>query len=471
MRYYAHNSSLHHDMELYVFTHYRSNPKTFNPYKLNISNWIASMKDLGAKHGVLTAKHGCGFLLWPTNTTLPGGSPYYYDISNTIHKRNIVAEFSNEMGRAGLGHGFYYSLARNFYLNVNKHYVNGSKSLLPGQQNVTQAQFESIAIGHLKELWSTFGNLTEIWFDGGYKSDMKENLTNLLSELQPNSVGWNGVGISKSPILWVGTESGHPKGDGIWSTGCKYGNGDPNSSLFCPKGVDTTLQTDDKWFFGKDYPVRTLEDLVDVYHESVGHNGVLELDFAINEKGLVEPAHADMYRNFGNWIKKCYRKPVSQGVIGHGEEQGLLKIPHNTPIDRLMLQEDISDGQKVREFIIYRKGFNGRTWIFLYQNNAGIGNKKIVIFNETIQTDELKIIITKSMGSDSGEIKVSAFHPHNCKLPTNAIPKPTRPQLRQQSHEIVALIHFNMATFSRDGDPGCGIDNWNIKADYASGPT
>ena len=58
------------------------------------------MKDVGAKHGVLTAKHGCGFLLWPTNTTLPGGSPYYYDISNTIHKRNIVAEFSNEMARA-----------------------------------------------------------------------------------------------------------------------------------------------------------------------------------------------------------------------------------------------------------------------------------------------------------------------------------------------------------------------------------
>ena len=27
----------------------------------------------GAGHAVLTAKHGCGFLLWPTNVTLPGG--------------------------------------------------------------------------------------------------------------------------------------------------------------------------------------------------------------------------------------------------------------------------------------------------------------------------------------------------------------------------------------------------------------
>ena len=109
------------------------------------------MKNVGAKHGVLTAKHGCGFLLWPTRTRLPGGSPYGYDISNTIHKRNVVKEFSQGMQEAGIGHGFYYSLTWNFYLNVNKHYVNGSKELLPGQQNVTQAQFESIATGHLKE--------------------------------------------------------------------------------------------------------------------------------------------------------------------------------------------------------------------------------------------------------------------------------------------------------------------------------
>ena len=60
-----------------------SDPATFNPYKLNITNWIESMKNLGAKHGVLTAKHGCGFLLWPTRVSLPDGSPYGYDVSNT----------------------------------------------------------------------------------------------------------------------------------------------------------------------------------------------------------------------------------------------------------------------------------------------------------------------------------------------------------------------------------------------------
>ena len=39
-----------------------------------ISYWAlgASYKAVGVKSGILTAKHGCGFLLWPTNVTLPG---------------------------------------------------------------------------------------------------------------------------------------------------------------------------------------------------------------------------------------------------------------------------------------------------------------------------------------------------------------------------------------------------------------
>lgn len=51
------------------------------------------------------------------------------------------------------------------------------------------------------------------------------------------------------------------------------------------------------------------------------------------------------------------------------------------------------------------------------------------------------------------------------------IPTPSAPQLRYQSTDFVALIHFNMATFARDGDPGCTPRNWNVKASYATGPT
>ena len=35
---------------------------------------------LGANIAVLTAKHGCGFGLWPTKATFPDGSPYGYNV-------------------------------------------------------------------------------------------------------------------------------------------------------------------------------------------------------------------------------------------------------------------------------------------------------------------------------------------------------------------------------------------------------
>jgi alpha-L-fucosidase len=51
-------------------------PASFAPVKLNVSQWIDSMRALGVKEAVLTAKHGCGFLLWPTASRLPNASPY-----------------------------------------------------------------------------------------------------------------------------------------------------------------------------------------------------------------------------------------------------------------------------------------------------------------------------------------------------------------------------------------------------------
>ncbi len=38
----------------------------------------------------------------------------------------------------------------------------------------------------------------------------------------------------------------------------------------------------------------------------MGRNGVLELDFAINRNGLVEPSHAARYKELGDWARACY---------------------------------------------------------------------------------------------------------------------------------------------------------------------
>ncbi len=47
------------------------------------------------------------------------------------------------------------------------------------------------------------GNLTEIWFDGGYSQDVEAQLSALLAHLQPHAVAFGGLGISPSPARCV----------------------------------------------------------------------------------------------------------------------------------------------------------------------------------------------------------------------------------------------------------------------------
>jgi len=88
------------------------------------------MKDLGVAGAILTAKHGCGHLLWPTKVPLPDGSEYTYCVGKKASaiKIDVLAEFSKSMAAHGIGHGFYYSLTNNFYLNVRSHNA-GAKTL------------------------------------------------------------------------------------------------------------------------------------------------------------------------------------------------------------------------------------------------------------------------------------------------------------------------------------------------------
>ena len=43
------------------------------------------------------------------------------------------------------------------------------------------------------------------------------------------------------------------------------------------------------------------------------------MDFAIDRTGRVDPKHEARYKEFGNWLKRCYSDPVaSAAVAGHG---------------------------------------------------------------------------------------------------------------------------------------------------------
>lgn len=385
-----------------------SDPATFNPARLDTDQWASVMKDVGAKHAVLTAKHGCGFALWPSKVQLPSGATYGYSVgAEGGFGRDVLKEFSDSMTKAGFGHGFYYSLTNNFYLNVRAHSVQPGP-VLPAQVAVTQEQFERIALAQVRELWSGYGNLTEIWFDGGYTGDMQKNITALLAAQQPEAAAFGGYGVSKNPVCWVGTESGNPQQD-IWSSGTS-GVGDPDSQDFCPKACDTTLQEGDAWFFTQGLAIRSLQELITVYHATVGRNGLLELDFAIDRNGLVDAGHAARYKELGDWVRTCYGEPVAS-ARGSGTLPVVASFGNSQSIDRVIIQENFTTGHRIRNFTVEYQASAGGVWSTLGSGGA-VGNKRILVAKSTVNATAVRVVVTGTIGGDSPEVtNFSVFKP------------------------------------------------------------
>jgi len=352
---------------------------------------------------------------------LPGNKPYTYCVGKAASaiKEDVLALARAEADKRGIGIGFYYSMTNNFFMKVAHLHANPGAATLPGQvPDLEQADYERIAIAQLRELWTNYGNLTELWFDGTYPVDLHATIKDLILSKQPDAVVWNGLGmysatadnrISNSGIRWIGTESGLPGGD-IWSTaklsGDFSGKGDPDSPVFAPAGVDFTVQSPSHWFFTPPgSAVLSLGGLVQRYHEAVGRNGVIEMDFAINRDGLVQPEHAALYKGFGDWLKSCYGGPPTfagqaaastTAVLTASASTLVLAAPAGSTlaIDRVMLQEDQADGQRVRTFEVQYLGAGG-AWLPL-SAGASVGNKRIDLLGKTVSAAQFRLTVTKA---------------------------------------------------------------------------
>lgn len=316
-----------------------SDPATFQPRLLNTTQWFDSITGLGAKIAVLTAKHSCGFCLWPTRSKMPDGTPFEYHASV-----DVLQKFADSAKAAGVGYGFYYSILKSYKLCRvwDKH--SCMDVVLPGQVNLTDEEYHSVVQQQVMELWTDYGDLAEIWVDS-----QLDGFGELMTRLQPNAGG-----SPAHPREWCGTESGYPSRDvgpgPVWQTGFGY-FGDKSSLRWVDKFCDPQLFRDHVWFWEPNLEVRTLEEMIPIYHDIVGRGMVMELAFSIDRDGLVDPTHEIVYKALGQWVEDCYGSPVV-ATSGRGTRL-VVSIPKGTTFDRIQLEEDVALGQRIREYDIY----------------------------------------------------------------------------------------------------------------------
>lgn len=268
--------------------------------------------------------------------------------------------------------------------------------VVPGQAKVSQELYGRIVVAQMKELWTNYGQLAEIWFDGGCSvPGVSDEINSALLTLQPHAVYFGGC-AKQNNIRWIGTELGEPSYP-IWSTSenCKSGVGTADGNVFCPAESDTTLQVSDHWFWRPSFTIRSLQNLKTVYLKTVGQNTNLLLNAAPNDRGLIEDASLARYKEFGEWIELCFHRPII-ATSGKGAIVRLISAAGQPfRFNRVVIQEDQSNGQAVTKFSIYNPFYNGTKSLFTGQS---IGNKLIVSFDVKFwPSHELVLNITGSV--------------------------------------------------------------------------
>lgn len=352
----------------------------FNPTELDTDQWLKAAKSIGAKYAVLVAKHCSGFSLWPTEA-------HDYNISNTPYKNgegDIVKEFVESCKKYGIKPGIYASTTANGYLQVD----NPGK-VLSGDP-VEQKRYNKIVQQQLTELWSNYGELFEIWFDGGVLPVDQGgfDILSMVKKYQPNTIAFQGPFGYSNNIRWVGNEHGvapYPCWARADSTTSSAGvieikglNGNPDGDFWCPGEADFPLRKNNTfqggWFWheGEDNKLFSLTQLVDKYTKSVGRNTNMLLGIVIDDRGLVPDSDIKRMKEFGEAVKKSFSNPLAE-TSGTGNSYELnLKFPQK--INYVVIQEDISKGEQIRKYVL--KGQNNGKWETIAKGEC-VGHKRI----------------------------------------------------------------------------------------------
>ena len=407
------------EMEMYAFIHYSLNtytdqewgygnedPNLFNPSHLDCRQWARVCKQAGMKGIIFTAKHHCGFCMWPSAYT-------EYSVKNSPWKNgkgDVVKELAEACREEGLQFAVYLSpWDRN-------------------HEDYGKPEYVTYFRNQLRELLTNYGDIFEVWFDGANGGDGWYGGANetrridgktyygwaetfqMIRELQPQAVIWNDGG-DRGDLRWVGTEAGNI-GETNWSM--MPGKGDTpyhmlhygveDGDVWCPGETNTSIRPG--WFYHEteNEHVKSLSKLMDTYYKSVGRNSCLLLNFPIAPNGRIHPTDSLRGIAFKQMIDESFRDNLVLPSATPQRENGVvcytLDIKKGKSFNRFVAEEDIRYGQRVKKFSL--EALVDGQWQplkdKLVENGDGlttIGHRRIICF-PTIKATKLRFTITAS---------------------------------------------------------------------------
>ena len=403
-----------------------SDPAIFNPSQLDCEQWVRTFENAGIKGVIITAKHHDGFCLWPSTYTdyTVAASPY------KDGKGDVVGELAEACKRHGLKFGVYLS-------PWDRHQATyGTDAYVKYYHN------------QLRELLTRYGTISEVWLDGANGGDgwygganEKRNIDRrtyydypkihaIVRELQPGALIFSDAGPD---CRWVGNERGVASEtnwsflrDGVvypgYPHGRELGPGHEDGDCWIPAECDVSIRRG--WFYHarEDEQVKTPEQLAELYYRSVGRNGKLLINFPVDRRGLIHPTDSANICEARKIISKNLENDLLAGAPAKASEtrgkrfqagkavdgdpdtywapkDGTLTgslvftLAQKQSVNRILLQESIALGQRVKGFTL--EYHDGNSWqpIPTEEQMTTIGYKRIVRFSP-VDAQALRVTIT-----------------------------------------------------------------------------
>ena len=421
-------------MEMNLFCHFGPNTFTgvewgegneaediFNPTDLDCRQWTATARAAGFKGVIITAKHHDGFCLWPS----PESRHTVAQSRWRDGQGDVLRELSDACAADGLKFGVY----------ISPWDRNDPRYGTPG--------YNAAFVGTLRSvLGGAYGPVFEQWFDGacgegptGKRQVYDWPLFNAtVAELQPQAVIFSDVGPG---CRWVGNERGEA-GRTNWSTleveGFEPGagsppvevlnGGTPGAAHWAAAETDVSIRPGWFWRASETDRVKSVQELLKIYYESVGRNSLLLLNVPPDTRGRIDPVDSLRLLEFRAALDTIFSRDhaayatvlgSSRGrsfapanvlspdydrywALADGETTGTLtfELDGEKTFNRIVLQEYIPLGQRINAFHLEALTPDG-TWQEIARETT-VGYKRIVL-TPTTTTNAIRLTIDSSLAT------------------------------------------------------------------------